>query len=379
VNIGILSGTFHPEVGGPPTYLHALLPDLIGRGHAVRVVCYGDASPHDYGYPVTRISRRAAVPLRLARYMRAALALAAWCDVLYVQGYVFPLLLLKPLFRKRTVTKVVGDFSWEYARRHRLTELDVTAFQSEPHPFKLRLLRAIYHAALRLSDAVIAPSDHIAGLVRAWGVPAGRVHVIHNAIPESDLRHTDRAALRRELGLPLDGPLLAWVGRLIDIKGPEVAVGALAHLPDATLVMVGEGGLRAGLEAQAAAFPGRVIFTGAQDHDRVLRIMRAADVFVLSSYTEGLSHVLLESLAVGTPAVATRVGGNPEVLTDEVNGLLVPPGSSAALAAAVERLLTNAELNRRLTERALRRAADFSWSATVARTEMILQGHKVHS
>jgi glycosyltransferase involved in cell wall biosynthesis len=372
MKIAILSGTFHPEVGGPPTYLYALLPDLQRRGHAVRVVCYGDAPPHDYGYPVTRISRRELVPLRFLRYMRAALALARWADVLYVQGYVFPLALLKPLTGKRAVTKVVGDFVWEYAKRHGLTNLDVTAFQSARHPLKLRLLRALYHWALRLSDAVITPSDHVASLVRAWGVPAGRVHVIHNAIPESDLCQTDRAALRRELGLPVEGRLLAWVGRLINIKGPEVAIGALAHLPDATLVMVGEGGLQASLEAQAAAYPGRVIFTGPQDHDRVLKLMRAADVFVLSSYTEGLSHVLLESLTVGTPAVATAVGGNPEVLTDGVNGLLVPPGSPDALAAAIRRVLDDPTLAESLTAGALRRSADFSWSATVERTTAIL-------
>lgn len=373
MKIGILSGTFHPEVGGPPTYLLALLPDLQRRGHEIRVLCYGDAPPHDYGYPVQRISRRASVPLRLVAYLRAALELTRWCDVLYVQGYVFPLLLLKPLFRKRVVTKVVGDFSWEYARRHGLTELDVTAFQSAPHSLKLRLLRAVYHAALRLSDAVIGPSEHIASLVRAWGVPPERIHIVHNAIPDSGLRQVERAALRYELGLPVDQPLLAWVGRLINIKGPEVAIAALAHVPDAVLVMVGEGGLRAELETQAATYPGRVRFTGPQDHDQVLKLIRAADVFVLSSYTEGLSHVLLESLSVGTPAVATAVGGNPEVLTDGVNGLLVPPGSPTDLAAAIRRLLHDPELNARLTAGALRRGEDFSWSRTVERTEALLR------
>jgi len=96
-------------------------------------------------------------------------------------------------------------------------------------------------------------------------------------------------------------------------------------------------------------------------------------VFVLSSYTEGLSHVLLESLSVGTPAVATAVGGNPEVLTDGVNGLLVPPASPADLAAAIRRLLQDPDLNAHLTAGALRRGEDFSWSRTVERTEALLR------
>jgi glycosyltransferase involved in cell wall biosynthesis len=114
------------------------------------------------------------------------------------------------------------------------------------------------------------------------------------------------------------------------------------------------------------------MFVGRQEHEAVLRYVRAADVFVLSSRTEGLSHVLLETLSVGTPAVATRVGGNPEVLTDDVNGLLIPSEDPAALAAAIQRLITDPALAARLAEAGRVRSADFSWDATVSQTLTVI-------
>jgi glycosyltransferase involved in cell wall biosynthesis len=372
VKIGILTGTFHPEPGGPPTYLLHLLPALQTRGHAVRVLTFGETQPDNYGYPVRRIPRRLPVPLRLLRYTAAAFGLMRWCDVLYVQGYALPLLLLRLFLRRRVVLKVVADYSWEAARRRGLTDLDVNAFQTARHPLRLRLLRALYHRAVRAADAVIVPSQHVAALVCGWRVPPERIHIITNAIPPHDLSQADRAGLRRDLNLPLDRPLLVSVGRLTPVKGVDVALRALAHLPDCAFVIVGSGEQQPELEQLAAPYGARVIFAGMQPHGQALRCIRAADVFVLSSHTEGLSHVLLEALSVGTPVVATAVGGNPEVLSDGQNGLLVPPDDPAALAAAVRRLLDDPALRHRLADAGLRRAADFGWDSTVQHTEAIL-------
>jgi glycosyltransferase involved in cell wall biosynthesis len=376
MKIGILTGTFHPEPGGPPTYLYHLLPALQGRGHQLRVLTYGEPHEYPYGYPVTRISRRMSIPRRLLQYIRAAIGLVRWADVLYVQGYTIPLLALRPFIRGRIVAKVVSDFSWEYARRHHLTDLDVVAFQIAPHSAKVRLLRWTYKTAMFLSEAVVVPSDHVAELVRGWGIPAERIHVIHNAIPESDLKHVDRAALRSELELTMDSRILVSVGRLTAVKGFDVAIRALAELPDCHLVIVGEGEQRAELERLATPYAERVTFVGRQPHNTALRYIRAANVFVLSSFTEGLSHVLLEALSVGTPAVATAVGGNSEILTDGVNGLLVPSGSPGALAGAIRRVIDQPEWANGLVQAGLARSQDFSWEATVAHTEVILCGDK---
>lgn len=373
MRILIVTGIFHPEPGGPATYLQALLPILQARGHTLRVITYGEAgAPDDYGYPVQRITRQQSIPRRLAQFTWAVLRRARAAEVLYVQGYAYPAVLAHLLLRRPLVIKVVSDFAWEFARRHGWTDLEVAEFQRARHPWKVRLLRAAQTWTLRRAAAVIVPSGHIGRLVQGWGLAADRVQIVYNAVPRSPLAQADRAALRAELGLPLEAPLLVTVGRLTPVKGVDVAIRALEHLPDAVLIVVGEGEQRAELEALAAPWGERVRFVGQQPNDRALRFVRAADIFVLSSYTEGLSHVLLEALSVGTPAVATAVGGNPEVLADGVNGLLVPPGDPRALAAAIERLLADPDLAGRIAGAGRARSADFDWERTVAQTEAIL-------
>jgi glycosyltransferase involved in cell wall biosynthesis len=371
MKIGIVTGIFHPEPGGPATQLYYLLPLIRARGHEVRVLTFGEAHDHDYGYPVTRISRGQSFPRRLFAYWRALLGLARWSDALLVMGYVVHLPLLRPLYRKRIVTKIVGDYVWEYAWRHDLTRLDPVAFQTAPMSRKLRLIRRVYHYAVNRSDAIIVPSEHLRDLVRGWGIPDHKIHTVYNAIPDSDLHTVERAALRAELGLPQDAPLLVSIARLIPLKGVDLAVAALHHLPDVHLVVVGEGPQQAELEAAAPA--GRMRFVGRQPHDATLRYLRAADVYVLSSRTEGLSHTLLEALEVGTPAIATHVGGNPEVITDGRDGLLVPPDDVAALAQAIRRVLDDPALAAGLAAAGRMRSADFSWSAVLDETLARLQ------
>lgn len=372
MRILIVSGIFHPETGGPATYLFYLLPALQAHGHEIRVITFGEPDATPYGYPVTRITRRQSIPRRLIHFTYEVLHQAKWADLLFVQGYPFPVIPAHLVWRRPMVTKVVSDFSWEFARRHHWTELDVIAFQSARHPRKLRLLRALYFRTLRIANAIIVPSEHIAQLVRQWNVPETHICLIENAIPPSDLAQVDRQALRQELGLTPNRFLAVTVGRLTPVKGVDVAIRAMRDLPDAELVIVGSGEQQPELEVLAAHMGARVRFVGQQPHDLSLRYIRAADVFVLSSHTEGLSHVLLEALQVGTPAIATAVGGNTEILENGIHGLLVPPNDPLALAAALNQIKTDPVLAAQLAENGKRRSVDFGWDTLVRRTETLL-------
>ncbi|HEX2620371.1 MAG TPA: glycosyltransferase family 4 protein [Phototrophicaceae bacterium] len=374
VKIGVICGIFYPDTGGPATYLYHLLPELIQRGHEIRVVTYGEDDGHDFGYPVTKITRHQRFPMRIWQLTRAIQQLTTWADILYINGYVLPLPLIRPFYHRRIITKIVGDLSWEYATRSQLTTLDELAFQTATLSPRMSLLRSLYRWAVGLSDDIITPGEHLGGIVRGWGIPSERVHVIYNGIPASNLYEVDRRALRRELNLPLDVPLLITIARLTPRKGVHIALKALHLLPEnVQMIVVGEGDQLPELESIAP--PGRVHFVGRQPHDLTLRYLRAADVFVLSSFTEGLAHVLLEALQVGTPIVATRVGGNPEVATDGITGLLVPPDDPPALAEAIQHLLTDPSFSTKLTAAGRIRSADFRWETTVNQTEALLTKH----
>ncbi len=146
-----------------------------------------------------------------------------------------------------------------------------------------------------------------------------------------------------------------FVGALRHEKSVETLIGAVALLQKQGLALhlriVGDGPQRERLEREASAMllPNTCYFHGFQTSPRVLhQHYMQADVFVLSSISEGLGRVLLEAMARGVPVVATRVGGIPEIVKHEQNGLLVPPRDVQAMAEAMERLITDASLRRRL-------------------------------
>ena len=146
----VASGIFHPEPGGPATYLNELLPQLIARGWDVRVVSYSDAPYADrsYPYPVTRILRRS-LPLRLLDYARAARPLLAWADVVYAHT------LGLPLYGDRhapRVAKIVGDAAWERAVRKGWIAPtdDIDAYQTRAdYPLRVTADRARRDPAMR--------------------------------------------------------------------------------------------------------------------------------------------------------------------------------------------------------------------------------------
>lgn len=195
-------------------------------------------------------------------------------------------------------------------------------------------------ATLKAADGVVAVSRDLATDVIALGADPGRVRVVYDGVDPAVFSPGDRAAARLALGLPAGDPVVLFVGNLIPTKGVDLLLTAAATLAaDGRLVrvlVVGQGPSRGTLEQQAAALglTDRVRFTGAVAQSSLPDYYRAADVFALPSYSEGVPNVLLEAGACGIPWVATAVGGIPEI-TDRGAAILIPPGDAGALAAAL--------------------------------------------
>jgi glycosyltransferase involved in cell wall biosynthesis len=195
--------------------------------------------------------------------------------------------------------------------------------------------------ALRHAAAVISVDSLMADIAVDLGAPREKVHVIPNGVDTEVFSPKDKAWARGELGLPLEGRLLVTVGHLKPSKGHGEVVQALAGLPrDIRLVIVGgegQSGYRRELMALASRLgvADRVLLAGKQPYERIPLYFSAADLSVLASYREGCPNVVLESLACGTPVVATRVGAVPDLLTPGRNGAIVPVGDAEALAGAL--------------------------------------------
>jgi len=377
LKICVVTGTFHPEPGGPSTYLYNLLGDLVQRGHEVAVITYGDLEEeYDYPYRVMRISRRQPIPVRLIKFVCHILCIGRRYDFLFVSGYGLPAAIANFVLKKPLVMKLVSDFAWEFCTRHGWVIDKVTDFQHKSYPLEVRLLKAIQSFYVKRARIIIVPSKYVRSLVQGWGIPEDRIVVIHNAIRQPDVLSAEKRQARIILGFSKDERLLITIGRLIPLKRIDQIIKIIPQLDNVKLIVAGDGPEKKPLERLVASLNlrDRVLLTGQVSQEEVPIYLRASDVFVLNSETEGLSHVLLEAMAVGVPIIATGAGGNPEVVEDGVNGLLIPIGDQEKLTEAILRVLQDRELAGEFVKRSRDKAARiFSWDVMVERTLDVFQ------
>lgn len=344
--------------GGLNRYLGDLHAALRRKGVRSQVVVAG-ALPND---PVAGVHRVAgSLPRRLLNLRREIGRLSLEADVVHSHFALHALLpvLMSPARRRPLVTSFQGPWADE-AR----TEGDLSALR---HFARHRIEQAVY----RRSTALVCLSTAFAHvLIRGYGVPPWRVHVV---APGVDLDHfsvRDRGDCRRRLGLPEDVRVVLSVRRLAERMGLDVLLQAWARLPYGLLLLAGDGPARDRLHALASELDlgvDRVRFLGRVAEDELPLLYGAADLSVVpTTELEGFGLVVLESLAVGTPVIASAEGGLTEVLPTLQKDLLVETGSPQALA---ERLGSAFDGSRPLPDRAVCRsfAERFSWERTATR------------
>ena len=221
-----------------------------------------------------------------------------------------------------------------------------------------RLIRYAADRAAGLITVCAALKDSLVAL----GVAPERVRVLRNGVDLALFRPQERLAARARLGLT--GPTLLSVGALIARKGHDLVIRALPSLPEFDLLIAGEGEERGALEAlaQSLGVATRVRFLGPVPHDRLPEIYTAADIMILASSREGWANVLLESMACGTPVVASDVWGTPEVVAGPAAGRLMTERTPESVVEAVRAL--SAQPPERAATR--RYAESFSWDSTTA-------------
>jgi glycosyltransferase involved in cell wall biosynthesis len=228
---------------------------------------------------------------------------------------------------------------------------------------KRRGYRLGYRSASRIAAALVAVSGEVGRSVANELRPApGRLVVIPNGVQVDRYGGAGgRDAARDALGVPRDAFLLICVAKLYEQKGHAVLLDAFERLQaaeDVHLALVGDGPLRAELaeRIRGSGQGARVHLAGIRDD--IPSLLAASDAFVLPSLWEGLPMALLEAMASGLPVVASRVAGTEEVLAGTDAGLLVEPGDADALGAALDRMIGDAELRRRLGSSARERVAE---------------------
>lgn len=225
-----------------------------------------------------------------------------------------------------------------------------------------RVARKMIQWAAHHADGIITVCNALKTELVELGANAAKITPLRNGVDLERFRPGERPALREQIGV--SGFTLLAVGNLVPVKGHELAIGALALLPDVTLLLAGDGAERGRLEALARAtgVADRVRFLGVVPQAELPRYYSAADALVLTSSREGWANVLLESMACGTPVVASRVWGTPEVVAAPEAGRLMEERSAQGVASTVNALRANYP-DRAATRRY---AEEFSWDNTTA-------------
>lgn len=305
-----------------------------------------------------------------------AAAPGAWSAEAGDPTFALPLIERRPhrvVSAARAVRRAIGAFGPDIVHAHNPAMAAVTglstlrgrrtpalvSFHGVPDHDYTGAVRTLRFAGL----PVVACGPAVATALAAHGRSA-RTTIVNGVAPAP--APADRAALATEWGIPAETTWLMCVGRLAEVKGHRLAVGALGTLSDARLILVGEGPLRADLEAQAVAAGtgARVVFAGLRADARAL--MGAADVIVMPSTSEGFPLAAVEALASGTPLVATAARGLRELLHDGEDALVVPIGDVGALARAVSRLVDDAGLAAQIGAAGAAASAAYTEEAMVA-------------
>ncbi len=246
------------------------------------------------------------------------------------------------------------------------------AIHSE-HGYELEILdglplrrRVLCHGFFKMADAVFVVTEELRRYHsrQSW-LPSERFRVLANGVNTDHFAPSQeyRKKVRAEMGIPQERLVIGSVGRLVPIKDYGTLLQAAAELVrqgrDIHVLLVGAGPERDGLGRQVTASPlleGRVTFAGVSN--RVLEMMNALDIFVLTSVCEGMSNTLLEAMASGLPVVATRTGGSPEIIAEGCCGYLFSPRDVAALTQLLARLAEDAGLRRTMGSAGRSRVSD---------------------
>ena len=357
--LNITHVTAPATVGGLESVVAALAAGLADRGHQVRIVAL--LGPHDRCLPFESLPGRGVemVEVRLPprSYAREGARLIQTLTgsgraVVHCHGF---------------HADVVG------LRAARAVGL---AAVSTVHGFvgggwKGRFYEWIDRRALRRFDGVVAVSKPLVEVLASAGVPRSRISLVPNGLSTAD-PPLDRHAARQALGLPPDGLICGWVGRLSFEKGPDVLVRALPQIPkewSASVVGLGELGDQLRHQAGILGVTDRIRWHGVVPHAG--RLLAAFDALILSSRTEGTPMVVLEAMAARVPLIVTTVGGVPDVVSAH-EAILVPPDAPQALADALTRLTREPDGARTRVEKAAQRLqSEFSASAWLDRHESL--------
>lgn len=351
MKIVLASGIYPPDIGGPATYSQLIAREFSKQGIDVNLICYSDKKIflNDKKEPflITRILRGYIKPARYFLYFINLLRIAKNADVIYAQGPLatgLPTMFANKILKKKFVIKIVGDYAWEQGVNQFGIKDLIEAFQTKKYSRQVELIRIIQKTVVKSADKVIVPSEFLKRIVKYWGIDDKKIEVVYNAFSE----------LKEIRPVKLDGDVIITAGRLEPWKGfdllKEIMPGLKKENPKFKLVIVTK-----------------------MPHKELMGHFKASKMFVLNSGYEGLPHIILEAMACELPVITTNVCGNPELVQDNYNGLLVEYNNKKQIKEAILKLWEDKRLQKKFIENGKKTLEKFTLEKMIKKTLKALE------
>lgn len=356
IKILIATGLYAPEIGGPATYVAMLEEHLPRRGIDLMVMPFSQVRK----YP--KMIRHFIYAIKLYSASREADAIYALDPV----SVGLPAMLVARLTGKNLYLRIAGDYAWEQGQSRFGVTDSLDEFVSKKHEdysVPVQVLRQLERKVARAAKRIVVPSDYMKGVVAKWGIREEKIVRIYSAV--HPLPFSKKTEPQEESSNEAKA-IIVTAGRLVPWKGIATLIDVIKDLKEkgriVKLIVAGDGPLRESLENKIKSedLQDQVTLAGRLDKSELAETIRSADVFILNTEYEGLSHQLLEVMDTGVPVITTDVGGNPELIENHMSGLLVSFDDKDALAGAVLNVLDNKELRVRFVQNARLKLADFT-------------------
>lgn len=354
MRILLTTGIYPPDIGGPATYSKLLFDELPKRRIEVEVLSFGEV-------------RHLPKIIRHLVYFFKVIKKAKGIDVIYAQDPVsvgLPTMLANKFLRKRFFIRIAGDYAWEQGVQRFGVKDDLDTFSlKNNYSFPIKLFKKIQFWVAKNADQIIVPSHYFKTIIVNWGIQHEKIRVIYNGIEINELKV--------HKVYKIESKVLLSVGRLVPWKGFKVLIETmpeiLKEIPDAKLVIVGGGPQKEELEntIKGLNLQDKVFLTGPLKREEVLEYMQKSNLFLLNTSYEGFAHLLLEAANFMIPVITTNIGGNPELIENNQEGILVEPNDKEAIKNAIIKVLRDDEFREKIIQNAYQKSKQFSIQTTL--------------
>ncbi|MDP2812111.1 MAG: glycosyltransferase family 4 protein [bacterium] len=378
----IATGIYPPDIGGPATILEALANSLKEKGFNIQIITYSSVKEHSGDTDeIFRIVKSKF--FSRWQYLWQMFKLSRQADLVYVTdtysvGYFA--YLIKKITGKKYIVRFAGDGAWEMAVARGWTQDYIIDFQDKVYNSKIARLKKRRQKILVSANKVIAVSHFMAMVAQKIGVDKNKIKIIYNSIDfikdnTVDLDKVEQ--IKKQYGQ--NAKLIVSACRLTSWKGIDGIIKSLPNIRqkigDVNFLILGDGPEMENLKnlADKLGLASNVYFLGIIKHSEVINYFKAANLFILNTNYEGLSHTLLEAIKAGAPIITTDVGGNPEVIENNKNGLLISYNNQAELIDAVIKMLSDERLATNLANEATKVLPKFNWDNIISETVKLLK------